>query len=115
MGGGLRYAADSLENVIGIERCSGGNRLSASEFRESRAAGDGWNAAFGLKTNFCDDVPPERSAKLQHISANGVVHLRRGMRLGQDTGIPRVLKMIEKLRRIHGEHFMPEEESTPPV
>ncbi len=76
VGGGLRYATNSSDNVVGIERRSGGNGPSANEFRESRAAGDRWNTAFGLKTDFRNDVPPEPSTELQHISANGVFYLR---------------------------------------
>ena len=94
---GRRNTSDTCENVIHLQRCSGGKLLPPGQFRDCRSASHSWNAALRLKADVCDGVPLQRSAQLEHVTTDGILHLRRGLRIGQNSRIPRVLEMIEKL------------------
>ncbi len=110
MSGGRRNATNDCENVFSLERCSRPDGLAAGQFRDCRTTSHGWNAPFGLKPDFGNDVPLQRCAQFEHVSADGIFYLRRRLRIRQNPWISRVLEMIEKLRRIHesivGRHLL---------
>jgi len=98
---GRRNTSDRRENIARCERRRRSNGPSSGQFRDGRPASHGWNAALRLEANFGDDVSLQQSAELEYVSTNRIFYLCRGLRIGQNSCISRVLEMMEKLGRIH--------------
>lgn len=100
---GRRETAKFAEQLIASHSGSGCHGLTTNQFGERRSAGDGGNAALGLKTDFGDYSVVHPSGKFQDVAACGILELNRGVGVGKNTGVARVLEMIDELRRVHGD------------
>lgn len=101
--GGRRNASDGAQNLLTSQERGRGKRLSADQFGERRPTGDGGNAALSLKSDFGDNSVIHESCEFQNVPACGILELNRGVVVGKNTGVARVLEMIEELRRVHGD------------
>lgn len=75
--------------------------LAFGQFGDSRSAGHRRNASLGAETNVGDALVLQLQREFENVSASWVFETRGRVGRRNFTGISRVLKMIQKLGRIH--------------
>jgi iron complex transport system substrate-binding protein len=100
---GWRKTAEFADQLIASDNRSLGEVLATNQLGEGRSAGDGGNAALSLKSDFGDNSVIHESCEFQDVAARGVLELNRGVWVVENTGVARVLEMIEELRRVHAD------------
>ena len=101
MGGGLRQTAYSLHQLFPAQSPGCFNGSSLHQLRKRRTASHSGNASFGQKTDFCNLSVLNPHAQFQNIAASRILDLHDCVGIGNFTRVARILKVIEKLRRIH--------------
>ncbi len=101
MGRGLRKPAHAGDQAFAAEGSRLFHSLSHYQFCEGGTAGDGSDAPFGFEPDFSNTPGVHLQAKTQNVAAGRIFQLCRSVGTGKVAGIPRILEMIEQLRRIH--------------
>ena len=81
------------------------DRLALNELSERGAAGHGADTPFGKETDFFDAIAGEFERQLQNIATCWIFNLHGCIRIGNCSGITRMLEVIENLGRVHPEHL----------
>src|SRR5438874_6612788 len=97
----FRQATDRLYQLFPAQFAHFYQSFSLHQFREQRSAGHSGNASLGQKANLGDPAVRNPQSQLQDVSAGRIFELDGCVGIGDLTSIARVLKMIEKLGRIH--------------
>jgi hypothetical protein len=104
VGRSFRQTADSLHHFFPAQSAGCCHGSSLHQMCERRTASHGGNAAFGQKTDFRDMAVRNLYAQFQNIAASWIFDLHGCVRISQFARVARILKVIEKLRRIHPEN-----------
>ena len=97
----FRQATDRLYQLFPAQFARFFQSLSLHQFRKERSAGHGRHTSLGAKAEFRDAAIRDSQRQLQNVAAGRIFELDRYVGIGDLTSIARVLKMIEKLGRIH--------------
>lgn len=97
----LRQPANFLEQLFPSNFSRFRHGLSLCQFCDRGAAGHGWNASFGKKTDVGDTISIQFQTEFEDIAAGRIFDSRDGIRLFHFAGIARVLKMVEQLGGVH--------------
>ena len=97
----LRQTSDSLHQFFPPQYASGCHTSSLHQLRERRSASHRGNTSLGEKTDFHDTAICNPHAQFQNIAARWIFELHRCIRIHHFARVTRILKVIEKLRRIH--------------
>src|SRR5207247_6446836 len=98
---GFGQAADRLYQLFPAQFARFVQSSPLHKFCEQRAAGHGGHASLGEKANFRNAAIRNPQCELKNVTAGRILELDGYVGIGDLTSIARVLKMIEKLGRIH--------------
>jgi len=99
--GRLRQAAHCGDHVFAPQCASLRRSLSYDEFGQSRSASHCRNASLRLESGLDDPSACHFQAESNYVAAHRVLDLASRIGVGQIARMPRILKVIEKLRRVH--------------
>ena len=99
--GSFRNSTDSFEQLFPAQYLCFRQSLALNQFRDGGTAGHGGNTSFRAETDLGDAVSLQLERQLQYIATGRIFDLRRCVRIGDFSGVARVLEMIEKSGRVH--------------
>ena|ERR1700722_3861118 len=97
----LRQATHFFDQFFPADAPCSVNTLALRQLGNGRSASHRRHAPFGKKTNFSNLTAVEPNAELKDVSAHGILQARGSVRHFDRPWISRILKMIEKLSRVH--------------
>jgi hypothetical protein len=101
MSGGLRKAADCVNQLFPAHLPRFVYAFAFDQLRDRGPASHRWNAALGAKADVCDALSFEFQGELKDVSAGRIFQFRHGIGSRDSARVSWVLKMVEELDRIH--------------